>query len=231
MKRRSAPYVIPENRDEGYCGFTYEFLYEDQPPRLNSGPSSASNAPDQQDDVGLESPSDISPLKRAAPQPCTISEDKRDFVNKTIEIYHHCLPGNSIIPVSLKGYMSFVYDELPTGAINSRKVNDTEMSVNIFGWRQINDSDIDSLYIHLGDQHLLELLNVLGHVYLKASTQTRFAKTPLVEGSYNFFSPFSNTFNHSGDDRSYATSIFNIHDYEYHYNLLQLTVRPISKSS
>ena len=45
MKRRSAPYIIPENRDDGYCGFTYEFLLEDLPPRQNSGPSSSSNAP------------------------------------------------------------------------------------------------------------------------------------------------------------------------------------------
>ena len=38
-----------------------------------------------------------------------MSTDRSEFIMRKIEIYHHCLPANSIIPMSLKGYMSYIY--------------------------------------------------------------------------------------------------------------------------
>ena len=86
------------------------------------------------------------------------------------------------------------------------------MSVNIFGWSPVNlllFTEVDSLYIYLGDPHLLELLNMIGNVFLHASTVSRYANAPLIEGSYNTFSPFANTFNH-----------IDIFSYGFYYNCI-----------
>ena len=39
-----------------------------------------------------------------------MTDDRRVFIVNTIVIYHHCLPDNSVVPKSLAGYISYVYD-------------------------------------------------------------------------------------------------------------------------
>ena len=152
-----------------------------------------------------------------------MTDDRRDFIVNTIVIYHHCLPDNSVVPKSLAGYISYVYDARPTVATVALDKTPYKMSVNIFGWSPVNlltFTEVDSLYIYLGDPHLLELLNVIGNVFLHASTVTRHANTPLIEGSYNTFSPFSKTFNHVTFEGSYQSSVINIFSYGFYYNCI-----------
>ena len=150
-----------------------------------------------------------------------MTDDRRDFIVNTIVIYHHCLPDNSVVPKSLAGYISYVYDVRPTVATLTLDKIPYKMSVNIFGWSPVNlllFTEVDSLYIYLGDPPLLELLNVIGNVFLHASTVSRYAHTPFVEGSYNTFSPFAKTFNHVTFEGSYQSSVINIFSYGFYYN-------------
>ena len=53
-----------------------------------------------------------------------------------------------------------------------------------------------------------------------ASTIPRYAQTPLVEGSYNFLSPFDKTFNHITFDGLYQSSVINIFSYGFYYKCI-----------
>ena len=75
-----------------------------------------------------------------------------------------------------------------------------------------------SLHVYLGDPYLLELLNVLGNVYLHVSTVSQYNDTPLSGDSYNTFSPFARTFKHRPVKGSYRSSIVCIHDYVHYFN-------------
>ena len=81
-----------------------------------------------------------------------MTDDRRDFIVNTIVIYHHCLPDNSVVPKSLAGYISYVYDARPTVATVALDKTPYNMSVNIFSWSPVNlltFTEVDSLYIYL----------------------------------------------------------------------------------
>lgn len=78
-------------------------------------------------------------------------------------------------------------------------------------WRRFGTSGLTGLP---------ELLNVLGNVFLHAATVPRYAQTPLVEGSYNTFSPFSKTFNHITFEGSYQSSVINIFSHGFYYKCI-----------
>ena len=223
---RTAPYVLPARRSTGYNGFTYEFLDEDyvlpeRPPVPSSQPTASS--------VSESNPvTDATPIKKLTrPTKLRITEDRTNFITSTVLVYHHCLPDNSVVPKSLEGFISYVYDKRPTASLlNATTASEkgrVKMSVNIFGWSPVNllmHNEVASLYIYLGDPHLLELLNVLGNVFLHASTVPHYAHTPLVEGSYNSFSPFAKKFNHVTFEGSYQSSVINIFSYGFYYKCI-----------
>ena len=155
---QSAPYVKPEYHSAGSKGFTYNFLEADYPlPERPSGPSRAPTVHDVDPIV------DNTPLKKpSVPTKLRMTDDRKDFIINTIIRYHHCLPDNSVIPASLRGYIRDIYDERSTIA-NANEKNDVKMSFNIFGWTPINllqFTEVDSLYIYLGRLLLERNLNV-----------------------------------------------------------------------
>ena len=116
--------------------------------------------------------------------------------------------------------MSYLYEYEPT-VYSVQHAQPFTRSVNIFGWKSISPlhhHDVDSLHVYLGEPHLLELLNVIGNVFLHAHSVPRPNDIPLVAGSYNSFSPFSLEFNHQPAPGSYTSSIIGINDYVHYFN-------------
>ena len=220
---RSAPYIEPQHRKESHIGYTYDYLNTDYEslPRTPGPIKEVITCADNEiiDPQPISAPTHKTKLR--------MTDDRKDFICNTIIRYHHCLPDNSVVPKSLLGYISYVYDVRPmaasTTAANANEKREVQMSVNIFGWSPVNlltFTEIDSLYVYLGDPHLLELLNVIGNVFLHASTTPHHADTPLVEGSYNSFSPFAKTFNHVTYAGSYQSSVINIFSYGFYFNCI-----------
>ena len=214
-KPRSAPYVAPEHRDAGYRGYNYDFLRQPEPIQYQQP-----HVPEQIDESEpalLEEPKE--PTRTAKDVKSVIRGDIAEFITKTILVFQHVLPSNAVLPGTLKGYISYVYDEVPIGlTVKDKNVN---RSVNIFGWKSISPLHHhcqESLHVYFGDPHLLELLNVLGNAYLHASTVSQHNDTPLSGDSYNSFSPFARTFNHQPSRGSYRSSIVCIHDYVHYFN-------------
>ena len=206
---RSAPYVAPEYRAAGSHGFTYDFLTAPLPTVAESISSEES---DDSDTYNVESLNN-----RSSQKPAEINEDIVEFIKKTILVFHHCL-STEVLPSSFKGYISYIYNSQPT--VSSIKYVTHKTSVNLFGWTHINPlkySEYDDIHVYLGDPHLLELLNVIGNVFLHAGTVTRHADTPLGPGSYNSFSPYATQFNHQPSPGSYTSCIITINDYVHYY--------------
>ena len=215
FKPRSAPYVAPENRDAGYNGYSYDFLRQPEPIQYQQP-----HVPEHIDDTEpalLEEPEE--PTRTVKDVKSVIRGDIAEFITKTILVFQHVLPSNAVLPGTLKGYISYIYDEVPLGL--TAKDKNVTRSVNIFGWKSISTLHHhcqESLHVYLGDPHLLELINVLGNVYLHASTVSQHNDTPLSGESYNSFSPFARTFNHQPARGSYRSSIVCIHDYVHYFN-------------
>ena len=151
---RSAPYIEPQHRNHSHIGYTYDHLttnYESLP--RTPGPI--------KENINLEDNEVLDPEPISAPTRKTklrMTDDRKDFICNTIIRYHHCLPDNSVVPKSLLGYMSYVYDGRPTAAsitqASAYEKSAVKMSVNIFGWSPVNlltFTEIDSLYVYLGD--------------------------------------------------------------------------------
>ena len=125
---RSAPYVVPEHRAVGYKGYTYEFLQQPEPIQYQK--PFVSEQVDTNEAVILPEPTE--PIIPSRAIRIVIHGDIAECIQKTILVFQHILPSNAIVPQSLRGYISYLYDEVPTGLTD--KDNNVTRSANIFGW-------------------------------------------------------------------------------------------------
>ena len=208
---RSAPYAEPSVRDLDLHGHSYEFMRSATPTYdVSLSPVEEDEDEDNTQDIPVMSASSTYKPRNK------YQDDVAEFIRKTVMVFTHCL-FPTVIQRTLKGYMSFCYDEKPTDLTKAFAVY---RSVNIFGWKSTNmlvHSDPQSSHIYLGDPHLLELVNVIGSVLFHANMQAQRGDIPLTAGSYNSFSPFSDQFNHQGSPGSYTSSVIGINDYVYHF--------------
>jgi Zinc finger C-x8-C-x5-C-x3-H type (and similar) len=209
---RSAPYAEAHIRDSNVTGYNYEYLRSPTP--VATSPEPTATETDTQNDM-----EEIYFYDHSAPRKRVLTEDAAEYLRKTIMVFHHCLR-HEPLPRCFKGYISWVYDEKPD---DPTKPIPYTRTVNILGWKSISPLHHKQAESHLpiyrGDPHVLELLQMIGNVLLHASTnQHPIDGVPLTAGSYNSFSPFSNTFNHQPDRGSYTSSVIAIMDYVYHFN-------------
>ena len=211
---RSAPYAEAHIRDSNATGYNYKYMRSPTPtvPSSETLPTEKTDPEDPQDNEEIFEYDHSEPRKRVT------TPDAAEYLRTTILVFHHCLQ-HAPLPRVFKGYTSWVYDEKPD---DPTKPIPYRRTVNILGWTSISPlhhNQADSLLpVYRGDPHVLELLQMIGNVFLHASTNQQPADVPLTAGSYNSFSPFANTFNHQPDHGSYTSSVIAVIDYVYHFN-------------
>ena len=169
---RTAPYEEEDIRGMNRNGYNYDFLREiNEESQQTSSSSTRSIVPE-------------------VPSKNTFTHDKEQFIKKSIAAFEHGLKRK--LPTSTHtGYMSYNYTGRHTDSVTPMKFTRT---VNIFGWNNVNPlthKDYENLHVFTGDPYLMELLNVLGNVFLQASTQPHTGHTRLNPFSYNTFSPYN----------------------------------------
>lgn len=209
---RSAPYAEANIRDTNLNGYNYDHM-RSPTPTVPESPVAVPTDPEE-----YQQYEEIYCYDHSAPRKRVISEDSAEYLRKTILVFDHCLR-HAPLSRCFKGYTSFVYDEKPDDP--TRPLPFTRV-VNILGWKSISPlhhpHHESLLPIYRGDPHVLELLQMIGNVFLHASTTQHPPGVPLTAGSYNSFSPFANTFNHQPDYGSYTSSVIAIIDYVYYFN-------------
>jgi hypothetical protein len=206
---RTAPYVEEDLRSLNRNGYNYDFMTSDTTQHGSRQEHLPTILEEESEPVPIASNIDIPPKN-------TFSLDKENYINCTIIVFDHTI--SRVQPTSsILGYMSFCYDVKP---LERNTPNPVTRSVNILGWKSINPlthTDTENLHLYLGDPHVLEIINVLGNVFLSASTHPQSGLTPLNAESYNSFSPFATHFNHQPEPGSYTSTVSAITDYVHYF--------------